>query len=259
MKTIASGLVLGILSMAATLPLQAAQIFDYDGVTWSVGYQASAGYLPNEAGADPAWTYFSVANGASATINNDLLELNSPNFAAVASAEMDPALWDGNSGGQRENTVQFNMRAVSTDLNDDRPVTRVLIADGLNLYFFTVTVDSTNNNGWVSFSDSGNYAINTTVFHTYRITSTSSGANLYIDGAESPVLTSSGVSSSNNYLSFGDDTAGNIGAGISYWDYVYYTNNGAFAPVPEPHSTALLFGGIGVLLMFWRRNRRLAS
>lgn len=258
MKTIASGIVVGFLSIAASLSAHAAQIFDYDGVTWSVGYQASAGYLPNEAGADPAWTYFTVANGASATINNDLLELTSPSFSAIAAAQMDPALWDGNSGGLRENTVQFNMRAVSTDFNDDRPVTRVLIADGLNLFIFTVTVDTTNNNGWVSFSDSGNYAINTTAFHTYRITSTSSGANLYIDGAETAVLTSSGISSSNNYISFGDDTGGNIGAGTSYWDYVYYTNNGAFAPVPEPHSAALLLGGIGFVLILWRRNRRVA-
>ncbi len=114
-----------------------------------------------------------------------------------------------------------------------------------------------------SVESASSYAISTDAMHTYRITleRQESGflANLYIDHASTPVISgvAAGSSSTGARIQWGDTaTSGGVN-GTMGWNYVAYTTSGAYAPVPEPATTALLFGvGGGMLFLRQRRHAR---
>jgi hypothetical protein len=90
-------------------------------------------------------------------------------------------------------------------------------------------------------------------FHTYRFAGdeTTGILSLYVDGSTTPAHTWNGTASAADYLSFGVPNASQAGGQIE-WDYVRWTNAGAYAPVPEPASLTLLaLGGLAL-----RRRRR---
>jgi hypothetical protein len=94
-------------------------------------------------------------------------------------------------------------------------------------------------------------------FHTYRFTTTEAAnapLNLYVDGSTTPAITFAGVDTGSNRLGFGDATTSLEGGQIQ-WDYIDWTNAGAFAPVPEPSTLALMALG-GTALLRTRRARR---
>lgn len=75
---------------------------------------------------------------------------------------------------------------------------------------------------------------------------------VYLNGGTTPVFSLFRSTSTANRLLFPD--GGTSGwSGISKWDYVYWTNSEATAPIPEPAGLALL--GAGVAIALGRRPR----
>jgi MYXO-CTERM domain-containing protein len=106
----------------------------------------------------------------------------------------------------------------------------------------------------VSGGGTGDLAINTSdAFHTLRFTTdeTSGDVNLYVDGNTTPAHTWGSSASGSNVLAFGVTNGVQTGGQIE-WDYIQWTNDGAFAPVPEPAALSLL--GLGALALRRRRD-----
>lgn len=233
---------IGALGLAAAT-VDADTNFVANGTLWDVGYTAD--FLPNDPGSNPAWNTLYVGAGSSATVSGGLLTMTRPTSGnGILYAEMDPANWDGNSGGSAENTVEFRMRGLNGQANADFTA-RLFFGDGLAP-------------GWAfQFDDnrvylgSQQYTIDTTAFHTYRITESSGVASLYVDNAPTPVLSGVvGNSYTANALFFGNDVSSLVGS--TDWDFVRWTNEGAFAAVPEPTSVMLLLVGGAALLRLKR-------
>jgi len=95
-------------------------------------------------------------------------------------------------------------------------------------------------------------------FHTLRFVVSDEAAgklSVYVDGNTTPAYSFTGSTSGSNQLVFGDTTGGNVSGSIQY-DYITWTNDGAFAPaVPEPASLSLLAIG-GSALLARRRSRQ---
>ncbi len=92
-------------------------------------------------------------------------------------------------------------------------------------------------------------------FHVYRFTVAGTGGplNLYVDGGGSPVATFAGGATGSNRLDWGDDLGAD--AGQVQWDYIRWTNLGAFAPVPEPSVVWLAAVGLMTLIRARRAGR----
>lgn len=88
--------------------------------------------------------------------------------------------------------------------------------------------------------------IDSSTFHTYRFTTAADNGplQLYVDGGSTPVYAYPGEAIGGNQLAFGD--LGGPEDGELVWDYIRWTNQGAFAPlVPEPGLLSLaLIGGL---------------
>lgn len=94
---------------------------------------------------------------------------------------------------------------------------------------------------------------NTDAFHTFRIAQDPDSGNLWVwrDGI---LLLAGGTdlwaSTGAAYMFFGDG-GGYVGGPTMELDYFRWDSTGAYAPIPEPASLALI--GLGTLLMFKRR------
>lgn len=93
-------------------------------------------------------------------------------------------------------------------------------------------------------------------FHTYRfvISNEATGPlDLYVDGNTTPAHSWAGASTSGtSRIAFGD--LGNAEQGQIQWDYIQWTNDGAFAPVAVPEPAALSLLGLGALTLIRRRK-----
>ncbi|MCL4416189.1 MAG: hypothetical protein M1365_05750 [Actinobacteria bacterium] len=84
------------------------------------------------------------------------------------------------------------------------------------------------------------YNLDTTTFHTYRITGEGNNVyvyvdnNLVIDGTSKLTQATFG-----QRICFGDDNNGPE-SGTAYWDYVYYDTTGAYAPGKTPPTTDII-------------------
>lgn len=106
-------------------------------------------------------------------------------------------------------------------------------------------------------SNVSNYTMDTSDFHTYRIT-LESGAprfKIYVDNNDTPVLNGTGDAETSNLLVFGDFQG--IYGGSVDWDYIRWTNAGAFPAIPEASTaTASL---LGLLVLFSLKHHKAAS
>lgn len=253
-------LFLTIASVALTCApaAEASQNVIIDGVTWSVNYTGD--YLPNNALSDPAWTTLFQGGSATATVAGGILTYNSPANADQTYAEMaNTAYWNGGSGGSLDNTTEFRMKLQSSGAPYD--AAEMYIFDSSKYFKFTIHEDdpfTPGNQGYVSLGSGGNIVLDVDVYNTYRVLTFNDGtANLYINGvaAYGTPVNATGASATNK-INFGDLSSG--GGGVSDWDYVRWTNAGAFVPVPEPQTGVLILGGLSLLGILRRRSQVVA-
>lgn len=107
----------------------------------------------------------------------------------------------------------------------------------------------------IRFFTGTEYALDTSVFNTYRLTFEGRNAKLYINDNNIPVLTNytSGGGSGLTRIVIGD--IGSSWGGQTEWEYVKWTNDGVF-PVPEPSVVALLVPGALALFAARRYFRK---
>ena len=100
----------------------------------------------------------------------------------------------------------------------------------------------------VGYALEGGYTATGYWFHTVRVTALGDVVRMYLDDDPTPVVTTIPLTYpgavSPNGLNFG------IAGIIADIDYICWTNEGAFAPIPEPATMVLLLTGTLVL-----RNR----
>lgn len=241
----------GILTAIATLSLgsygSAAVI---NGVEFTTVYDGSA--LP----ASP-WASLPGPQTGSATIVDGALKLNTAasqtRYYQIAYNSANP-IWDGSIAADTPGTtIEFRLKVESVT-SDATNAAVIYFSTGTKGYSFYFKSDEIRAS---SATTGAVQALDTSVFHTYRITlSGNEGgvANFYIDGVYISSLSGiSGVGSiTTNHIYFGDPS-GNTG-GVTYWDYMAFTNAGAFAPIPEPATAMLLLGGMAGVFFIARRR-----
>ena len=154
-------------------------------------------------------------------------------------------------------TVDFEMRVNSISEGSYVNALTFYEPEGSSTRYYVHTFDVDN-----VAVPGGSVAVDTSVFHDYRIT-LDPGANqtkLYVDGVLAATGGSTGVipNFSRNGFYWGDSA--NSHAGNADWAFVGWSNMGAFDPalvqlgVPEPSSLVLLAAGL-LGLAVWRRRR----
>ncbi|MFA9480453.1 PEP-CTERM sorting domain-containing protein [Phycisphaerales bacterium AB-hyl4] len=146
-------------------------------------------------------------------------------------------------------TVEFRMRV--DDIDDPRGPVLVRIADGTE----QVELEWWDNS-IIRWNSSSSVIPDPSVYRTYRIAydpSADEGAGAYSAWIDNILVSDelTGNASTTNQLLFGDTSSSRYG-GTTTWDYVRWDTTGAYAPIPEPASLALL--GIGGALLLGRRR-----
>lgn len=241
-----AALVLGCrISEAALLPIEA------NGVNWTYYYNPDVNpdtdyydKLPTESGAtSPLWSYVGLFD-ASQTVVDDYLRLSSTG----ENSQVHYAQTAGWNGAQ-DTTLEVRLRVVETT------------GSWANAFFLSTgskwaTVDF-NSTSILSLTN-----LDLTQWTVIRFTLTGGAnnpdLNIYINN--NPTASTikdlfAGVTT-DNYLRFGDIAPGSYAGGIVDYDYIRWTSEGAFAPVPEPATSALLGLGAMMLAVLGVRGRK---
>lgn len=200
----------------------------------------------------PAWTAggslatSGTANSPSAGIYT--LTVTESGFA-TARLDLDSTHWNGSS----PTTVEFKMKVNSQDPASSRGAANFSIINGTRQ--FLVYLGETDIRALVTVSEAIEYEMDTmSDFNTYRITLDSGLMNIYVNNDPTAVISGyeGFAGNSNNAISWGD-TGSTVG-GTTEWQYVAFTNDGAFAPVPEPAAAAGLLGAVALCALVFRRR-----
>ncbi|MFT7579640.1 MAG: hypothetical protein ACI9MR_001306, partial [Myxococcota bacterium] len=187
---------------------------------WQHGCEA----LERPEEANPAWTPAGAAANT-ASLSDGVLTIDAmTDPGATGYYQIDAgSTWDGASGPW---TVQVRFRAAS--VIPDRAAASIQLGDGTRIYNFQFGADSVTSNGVSA-------AVDTSVFHRYRIVLEDGRADLYVNDpfiktGSRVLLSSTGLEHALNRLVFGD-ISGNEAA-VTEWDYVRWLP-GAHRPPPE--------------------------
>ncbi|AHF94715.1 hypothetical protein OPIT5_23805 [Opitutaceae bacterium TAV5] len=231
--------------LAATLLVSPAAAVLINNTEFSFVYDGSL--IPTES--TPAWT----KNGTgtlTASTTDGILSMAASNTAYYSLN--DPSIWQAGEGAGT--TIEFSMKVVQHNAGAIRSAMAFVFSTGSRAYIvnFTETTVFFGNTVTPSLS----YAIDTKAdFNTYRLTLTPAGVvSLYINNSATPVITDyGGQANTSDQIYFGSGAA-QVG-GTVLWDYIAFTHTGAFAPIPEPGSVALVGGLVGFTVMLLRRKR----
>lgn len=213
----------------------------------TASYEATA--IPQNA--TPAWT----SPGDAQTYGVSGGELTLTTTTGNSRAFYDTTGWWGNDADRATGyTVEFRMRVDQINDTANRGPTLVRIGDGIQKVELEWRANSVE---WNPFTASaGSVTIDPSSYLTYRVAYDPAGDNgngayaAWINGTlVSDTL--SGASSTADHLLFGDSSGTRYG-GTTTWDYIRWDTTGAYAPVPEPASVALL--SLGGLLIAARRR-----
>lgn len=198
------------------------------------GYEGD--YLPQDPSSSPQWQKVLDSGNTSESVDNGILTV----YSGAVDQYIEYRLMGGEGGA-------WNAGGNGTTI-ETRFKTDYVIGDG-NLYsgFLVLSMASQH---WVLYIGP-NYITNYTGgylpvvtdddFHTYRFVlsdETTGSLDLYIDNDFSaPAFTYAGTAGGANYIGFGDGSASEL-AGQIQWDYIRWSNDGAF--VPEPTQLAML-------------------
>lgn len=155
-----------------------------------------------------------------------------------------------NAGGDEGSTIEFRIK-IEEQASGADAAAYLTVTNGSRNFSFTLTDEGVLINGGPL------YEMNTSVFNVFRLTLTGSGAtatmNVYLNNDPTPIIQNfaSSAANTNNRIYFGDPS--NSVGGITQWDYIAFTNDGAYAPVPEPGTAMLL--GLGLAILGWRARR----
>ncbi len=233
-------------AMAVSLLTHAASAAVIDGVDWAFNWQGDR--LPQDAPAlpwDPDWN---VAGTPSLNGTGTATVLNPANYAALAAGQ-----WFG--GGANEgpaSTLEFRVKLLTTGSSEAWGTALGIGWNGVQFQFGLGqnSAELTNNNG---AGGGGSITLDTSLYHTYRIVFDSGEASLYIDDAFSGIANVGSGGFANNFF-IGRFTGDVDALGSSEWEYIRWTNDGAFIPVPEP--TCFLFLAVGGILIHRRFKKR---
>lgn len=172
---------------------------------------------------------FTIASGGSSTVaiasasEGELRLLSGPTSIDALSYQLNnPSYWNGLG----DSTVEVALRVAGGSETGTAQTLRLLTGvRDIQLHFRTTGI---------SLQGGSSYTIDTTVPHVYRVVVRAGvSVEVYIDGGATAVLarTETAVTTLNR-LRFGDVTA--TGFGDVYWDYIRWTNAGAYPPDPPP-------------------------
>jgi hypothetical protein len=214
-------LVAGVIFIAFTSMVLAQS--EMDGAWWDYSYEGD----PMPDGADPVWRCSSDEVSV-ASISDGILTIDT---STAPGGKLYYYMTLGSSGGKWDgsasSTIEFRARAVKVGPGGNDKAGLLNINTGTQSWTLSLALDK------ISMPD-GAYPLDATEFHVYRITiDNSSGTPLYkvfVDG-DLIYTSSEAKSSTTNRIIFGDSDSGAAGAnGVTQWDYIRWTNEGAFEP-----------------------------
>ena len=231
-------LTLALVSCVAASNLLAAENITRNGVTWNGTFEGDV--FPSAS--TPVWSIY--ANSGSWTANNNIPGIfTQDTFVGSAGA------WQVSTGFNdplsTKRTVEAKLKVGS---NANYPnaaggAVTLLVFGGNRYMVFYIGTNSISMAGTSTASASVDMLSN---FNTLRVTHDSTRSTdawkLYLNSNATPIISSGsdpGVWQGSPYYAvvFGDPTTGGIG-GESQWDYISWTDAGAFAPSPAPSSYA---------------------
>jgi hypothetical protein len=239
-------LTLALVSSVAASTVFAAENITRNGVTWNATYEGDV--FPSAS--TPVWSIY--ANSGSWTANNNIPGIfTQDTFVGSAGAWQVSTGFDNALSTGR--TVEANLKL---GINENYPnaasgVVDLLVFGGSRYMVFVVGTNSVSMGGTSTSSAVVDMLSSfNTLRVTYDSTQTTDAWKLYLNSDATPIISSgsdlgAALGSPFYAVVFGDPTTSGIG-GESQWDYISWTDTGAFA-VPEPAVSYLLIGAAGVI------------
>lgn len=247
----------GVLSASLSLSYAATTVPWVDnGVSWTHYYNpdetvntALYDKLPTDAtNTSPVWASGGFAGAPIVEIEENFLRISTEGITDQRNFRQS----NGYGLGSTATEFTFEARFRVPSLNEDTSYAgSILFGTGENGRWHEILYSPTTIQG---------FAVDLTQWTTVRITITGGNttapvASVYINNEPDVKATQVLLHSANlPYFQIGDAASGTSRGGVSEWDYIRWTNAGAFAPIPEPGSLALL--GIGALVVCHSRRKK---